>query len=182
MRIAYLGWGSLIWDPRTLSFAGKWFDDGPLLPIEFCRQSNDGRITLVLVPGVSEVRALWSLSTLKTVEEAIQDLAMREGIEDKNIAVSVGVWRAEVDAGPPFPSIQTWAKRQELDAVVWTNLKSRLGGTVKTPSIQEILAHLRGLPVPQRRVAEEYVRKAPLQIDTAYRREIEKELGWKPIM
>lgn len=50
MKIAILGWGSLIWDKRTLRLAGDWQTGGPVLPIEFSRVSGDGRLTLVIDP------------------------------------------------------------------------------------------------------------------------------------
>jgi 1-acyl-sn-glycerol-3-phosphate acyltransferase len=50
MRIAVLGWGSLIWSPGNLKIDREWHEDGPFLPIEFARVSQDGRLTLVLFP------------------------------------------------------------------------------------------------------------------------------------
>ena len=50
MKIAILGWGSLIWNPDKLDFDKDfgWDPDGPKLPIEFSRISSNGRLTLII--------------------------------------------------------------------------------------------------------------------------------------
>jgi len=47
-KIAVIAWGSLVWDKRSLRIADKFECTGPRLPIEFCRISGDGRLTLVI--------------------------------------------------------------------------------------------------------------------------------------
>lgn len=79
MKIACIGWGSLIWSPRNLLIQRKWHSDGPLLPIEFARQSKDGRITLVITEGANLVRTLWALMVTDNLQEAKQSLGIREG-------------------------------------------------------------------------------------------------------
>ena len=62
LMIGTVGWGSLIWDSRGLPTRGVWFDDGPLLPIEFARESSNGRITLVICDISYRVRACWTFA------------------------------------------------------------------------------------------------------------------------
>jgi hypothetical protein len=48
MKVLVLAWGSLVWDPGALRLASNWMEGGPVLPIEFSRISDDGRLTLVI--------------------------------------------------------------------------------------------------------------------------------------
>jgi hypothetical protein len=80
MKIACLGWGSLIWRPENLQVQEKWFEDGPILPIEFSRQSDNGRITLIIDEKAKPVRVLWALMTTENLELSIESLKEREFI------------------------------------------------------------------------------------------------------
>ena len=57
--IVCLGWGSLIWRPGDLPVV-DWRDDGPAVSVEFVRESQDRRLTLVLDPNFTkwEVRCV----------------------------------------------------------------------------------------------------------------------------
>lgn len=68
-----------------------------------------------------------------------------------------------------------------LDAVIWTNLSSRFNRIDnKIPTADEVVEHLSTLEYSGRKNAEQYVRMAPRQIDTDYRRYIEAKLHWTP--
>jgi hypothetical protein len=182
MKIACLGWGSLVWDPRSLHVRAGWFADGPLLPIEFARESKDKRITLVIAPGAPCVRSLWALSSLGSLEAATADLAAREGIPEKRTSDAIGVWkRGGENSADIDPQIANWATRLDLHGVVWTNLKPKFHDQDRMPSEDEVIDHLRnGISHEERTTAERYVRMAPRQVDTPYRRRIELEFGWTP--
>jgi len=177
MKVACLGWGSLVWRPEALPVRRVWFADGPLLPIEFARQSDDGRITLVLVSGLPPVRSLWALMSVGELESARAALAKRENSE------CIGYWTPDENSGSKFvPSIERWAVSKGIDAVVWTDLPpkfERRNGRV--PTAEEVIGYLQNLSEETQRLAEEYIRRAPGQIDTTYRRRIEAELGWTPL-
>lgn len=181
MKIACLGWGSLVWDPKSIPIRGKWFDDGPLLPIEFARESNDGRITLVISKTNHHVRSLWTLMSSTNLEDAKKALAKREGIPELYIKNSIGFWDRNTGTmnGLFGNEIGEWGEQFKIDAIVWTNLKYGFKKSRdKMPSCSEIIKHLNELPYEIKKVAKEYVQKAPTQIDTEYRRQIQENLAW----
>lgn len=179
--IACVGWGSLIWDPRELPVRSEWFDDGPWLPIEFARQSANGRITLVICGVGHHVRSCWSLLAADDIETAKAAVAAREGIKNRYLRHHVGFWDAASGRsnGARADTIAQWAQAKNLDAVLWANLPiGFIGRRGKIPRVEEILDYLRRQPPVPARLAEEYIRRTPPQIDTHYRRMIERELGW----
>lgn len=179
--IACLGWGSLVWDPRALTIQRHWFTDGPLIKVEFLRQSRDNRITLVLHCSAEPVRSLWALMTVGTLGKAKKALAARECIPDKNLNEHIGCWsRGEADPAC-ITGIGAWAASRGVAHIVWTALPPKFQGeNDKCPSPEEVVKHLCSLTGPERDNAENYVRRAPAQIDTRYRRQIEAHLGWSP--
>ena len=182
MLIACLGWGSLVWAPQKLPVRGKWFTDGPFLPIEFARQSSDGRMTLVLVPDTfPQVRSLWKPMSVANLKEARKALGMRECQRHAKPESCVDYWPRGSRNRYVARRIGRWAKGLQIDAVVWTNLPPKFNDEEKRiPTAEEVVTYLRGLQGEKREKAERYVRMTPKQIDTEYRRIIEAQLGWTP--
>lgn len=176
--VACLGWGSLIWDPRTLAMQGGWLTDGPLIHVEFGRQSRDGRITLVLCEEAAPVPALWAMMATADPVQAMASLRDREGIPPGDAARFVGVWSRGQPAPAGIPALDTWAEARGLAHVIWTNLPPRFHDRERQPGCDEVLAYLAGLDGAERMAAERYVRHAPRQIRTACRSLIEQMLGW----
>ncbi len=177
--IACLGWGSLVWDARELPIQRQWFADGPLVKIDFLRQSKDNRITLVLHSSAEPVRSLWALMVVGMLEEAKKGLAAREGIKDENITKHIGCWSRGGADDACIPELGPWAAARGVEHVVWTALPPKFKGeNDKCPSREDVVGHLSDLTGPERVNAEKYIRRAPAQIDTAYRRYIEARLGW----
>jgi len=177
-RIACLAWGSLVWDPRQLPIRREWFKDGPFAPVEFTRQSSDDRMTLVIDPSARPVRVLWALmlpTDLQIAKEALRD---REGITGSDSLSRIGSWDRGDMAPEDIPDLPRWGEDRGLDAAVWTALRPKLGTEERSPSIDEVIGHLRGLSGTARDHAKEYIERAPRQIHTDYRRQIEATLGW----
>ena len=182
MKIACLGWGSLIWRPENLLIQRQWFQDGPMIPIEFARQSKDGRLTLVITNGAMPVRSLWSIMATNDLEMAKTSLQIREGISDDNKNKLIGSIRKDTQAQNESliaTNIRTWMNDVQMEAVIWTDLPPKFNGTIgRIPTLQEAITYLKGLDINIFTHAEQYIRKAPLQIDTTYRREFEKQFKW----
>lgn len=179
MKIACLGWGSLIWKPAELPVASDWFADGPWLPIEFAREGDSGELATVICEGVAEVQVLWACLALDTLDAAREALHEREGVSREQ-PECIGSW----PDGPrsPFAArIAAWAQAQDLDAVVWTALPPRSGGlNQRMPSVEEALHYLRTLDADRQDHARDYIRRTPVAIETAYRRVFAATFNWQP--
>lgn len=185
IKIAILGWGSLIWNPKSLSYNKTfgWQMDGPLLPIEFSRISNDGRLTLVITEEGEKVNALYAFSNCNNLDEAILDLTLREG----TIKRRIGFYNKITDEVFPkdfkyTSDIKSWISNKEIDVVIWTNLgekwKTKNDKVIASDFRVDYLKKLKGYSAV---IAEEYIRKTPKQIKTKFRKIIEDELKWYPI-
>ncbi len=183
MEIAVLGWGSLIWSPRELKITGEWHPDGPFLPVEFARVSQNERLTLVLYPGAKPVQVLWALSACSSLEEAVADLASREGTSRHRIgylSIYNGLYRC--DAAPEaLETIKSWTDSRDFDAVIWTDLPSNFATKTKMPlSPDNAVTYLRALKKDAYEKAQEYMVRAPKQVSTQVRKHVEEILNWRP--
>ncbi len=114
----------------------------------------------------------------ETVDEAHEALRLREG---KVKSDYIGKWSVGTRAPDSIPELDKWAAAKQLDHVIWTALPPKFGGVnKKTPTKEEIINYLHTLKEPQRDLAKKYIRRAPPQIDTAYRRQIEAVFHWNP--
>jgi hypothetical protein len=176
--IVCLGWGSLIWRPEELALVDSrpeaWRNDGPELPIEFLRQSQNGCLTLVIDANVSGQPVLWSPLAVRSLAEAVETLQNREGTSSKLI----GRWPDERQH-ECAEVIGKWAKHNGLEGVVWTALGCKFDGkSGRRPTLPDAITYLNTLEGEPLLRAEQYIRRAPRQIDTAYRRAFIREFGW----
>lgn len=179
-KIACLGWGSLIWEPRDLPVEGGWNSDGPSLPLEFARQSNDGRMTLVIVDADHHVPTLWAEMDLASLAQAIDALGTREGVQNLS---TIGRWPNATSRHYPLcDAIGAWAARMELLGVVWTALQPGMRdrrGTI--PTLDELTTYIANLDHGALARTKEYIDNAPAQIATPYREALARacEASWK---
>ena len=199
VSIVCLGWGSLVWDPGdlpieyTTPIERAWLLDGPHLPVEFARHSNGGRMTLVLLPDRRLVPVLWSEMLVTDLDAAKRSLAMRECrrrdrqpvAEDRIqrfVDESCGCWTRNDDFRSQCADVvRQWAAHRDVEAVIWTDLPARFNGiNGQVPTSEQVIEFLRHREGQERQNAMEYIRKAPKQISTEYRSQIEEQLQWMP--
>lgn len=177
MKIACLGWGSLVWNPGVLRCVGGWHTDGPELPLEFARTSQDGRLTLVLTAGARPVPCLWTEVEYTAPHHAQEALAGREGCT----LPGIGLWPGDPPPhNPGADAIAAWGAARGVGAVIWTALKPKFEGVDGNApaSAEAALTYLKQLDAKRRGKAQEYVERAPVQIQTTFRAVFEQELGW----
>src|SRR3989339_630921 len=157
-KIAVLGWGSLLWDkghPRQKAFLeslidGNWNNDGPEIPIEFSRISSGTPRTNIL--------------TLV--------------IDDQHGAVCQVAWRLSKGdkVEKALEAISSWADKRDIDAVIWTDLKSNFRDKKgETFSVAGAVSHIESLPDSEKGEAIKYIYNAPEFVKTEFRSTIQEK-------
>jgi len=80
-KMAYLGWGSLLWNYKDLKI-GEWEKTSLKLPLEFSRISQDGRLTLVIDEENGAENNIWMTpAKYKNIDLAINALKKRKDLK-----------------------------------------------------------------------------------------------------
>jgi hypothetical protein len=195
MRIAVLAWGSLIWDRRRLAILEDLKPHGPHLPIEFCRVSGGGRLTLVIdetfgAPCVTYV----AVSAFEDLNAALTNLWIREGLQNeglpKNVRTHGRVGFVELASGDcgakamkrhpkAVAAIKAWAQANGFDAAIWTALASNFHERDKAGeqfSVAAATRYLKTLDAPNLSATLDYIRSAPPEVQTPVRTAV--NAGW----
>lgn len=183
MKIAILGWGSLLWEggEQFENQHSAWQYDGPSLKLEFSRISSSrlGALTLVIDPEHGSMTTVaWCLSKRNDPLDAICDLRCREGTTVQNIGrVFLGNMRRNHSFNKDSrQAVVSWARAKQLDVVVWTDLQSNFSDKKGTPfSIQASLSYLRTLSPEAKSKAAEYIWRAPDFVQTPLRAALQQE-------
>jgi hypothetical protein len=176
MKIACLGWGSLIWKQEQLPVKGEWKKDGPTVPIEFCRVGDSGELATAICVNAAPLPVLWAWLETDDLAVARHALSLREGIPADR---ADGIGSLTVTERP-VGLLAEWAQARGIDAVIWTALPAKSDAVEgKIPSVEEAIAYLSGLEGEKRHHARRYIERVPAQVATPYRRAIVEALGWE---
>ena len=187
MKSAVLAWGSLVWDPRDLQTGAEFAPNGPLLPIEFCRVSGDGRLTLAIDETFGAVCKTYSApSAIEDLDSAIENLRLREGMPNAR-----GIGFVEAASGKQseiamqshpeaVATIAAWATAMGYDAAIWTALAGNFdepgkgGEPFSVTAAIRYLETLKGEDAAKFARALAYIRNAPPEVETPVREEVAK--------
>ncbi len=189
MRIAILGYGSLIWDLDTLSphVQGRWhMGAGPRLPVEFARISPKRKRALALVihqPVPAPSATCYILSSRKNLAAARTDLALRERTDEAHIGWARADGSSAGHSGLCEDAVTDWLKtRDHIDAAIWTDLDSNFEAELAKP-FSHVAArdYLQSLPPASLEQAWRYITFAPSQTDTPFRRYLAQDPWWRGV-
>ncbi len=164
----------------------EWSATGPKLPVEFARIAENGRLTLIIVPGYEIVsRTSWILSAETDFEKAALNLADRENITsppDRQRRIhgidSDGTQRGPVNASVAAVVSRWLNERHDVDATIWTGLEGWdrwKDNGFDSFSVANALDYLAKADTStNREIIFEYIRKPPPETDTPVRRAFER--------
>lgn len=128
MRIAYLAWGSLLWNDKKLKLKSGWEKTNFQFPLNFSRISDKGkgRLTLVIDPENGFLNPVYFGITKSTdLNKAINTLKNREKTSMALIGyinLKDGTVRSNLLEDKDIKKVMNFGKNQKLDAIVWTDI------------------------------------------------------------
>ncbi len=181
MRIAILGWGSLIESLGVLNinlYFGEngWQTDGPVLPIEFSRISGVHDklryLSLVISPSSNWIMTLFAESIYTDLNNAICNLANRESTAFS----AIGYFNFDKSklnsrfSSDLFQSLEKWNENKNYNALIWTDLDSNFESIAKRPyTIENVQSYLKSFTIEELKKSIDYIRSAPSQTETQNR-------------
>jgi hypothetical protein len=94
---------------------------------------------------------------------------------------SIGLWPGDPPAhNTGADAIAAWGAARGADAIIWTALRPKfdgVDGNAPAPA-KAALAYIKQLDARRVTKAQEYVERAPIQVQTNFRALFEQELGW----
>jgi hypothetical protein len=177
LRISILAWGSIIWNRQSLAVAADFEPTGPCLPLEFCRVSLDGRLTLVIEDTFGTPCVTYSvISAFDDLDAAIGNLRVREGMPNRKGVgfIAPCCHRKSATAMERHPqavkTIAAWVNKCGFDAAIWTALGSNFEEkTSDLFSVKAAIRYLEGRNEKTLEAALRYIRQAPSEIRTPVR-------------
>ena len=177
-RIALIAFDSVVKLPKNLkSLIAGWKNGGPILPVEFSRISNDGRLTPVIdARNGTHIQTMFTVLKVKDLNRAITEVAKQQGITNNNRVgyldiprqiVNADCWARHEDA---CRVIVDWAKKNKFSAVVWNGLGVKFKDAIGVSfSPQAAVNSLNSLKPNKRRAALKYIKSVPKFVDTRFR-------------
>lgn len=202
MAIAILGWGSLLWQKNSNVCGGEdedilqikeaeWNEDGPTLPIEFCKKSSRDRITLVISKKYgSPCKTYWATSKFDDFDRARRNLQCREGNKEGDKIYYIRRHEGALCVYPELPpedgnlfaEIRKWLdERPYLNGVLWAGFAAdeKLFGEKKDyeKNLRLYLQNQCDRKSKHWSCIKEYFEKAPGETKTAGRTLFTKEFS-----
>ena len=184
MRIAIVGYGSLIWDLENLEpfVSGQWsLGSGPKIPVEFSRISPKRKKALVLVIDHS-LKHQCATNIIKSsrpnIDDAINDLAARERCKPDMI----GYLDKSGSTYKSFTDVEDWLEKSTYDGVIWTALPYNYElETGEKFSHESGVKYLQTLNADALAEAWRYIEFAPEVTDTPFRRFLQHNEFWQSL-
>jgi len=149
MKIALLGWGSLVWDLRKVEIEGDFKQTNFKLPIQYSRisDSGNGRVTLVLDPiNGEDIKINYVKMKENNLNNAINQLKERERTIYKNIGyinLKDGNERSNILSDEYLNKIKKWAHKNNFEGIIWTDIPSNWEKIRKKPySLNDVIEYL----------------------------------------